>query len=154
MTIHKIRFYFLAVICLINGCASPKVSPSSVPEKFDTSRYYARSTDNIARQEISLDRTKLKSMLSRADSADRIRLVELFSGSNVTPRYRVLNFEPNGAYSLLGLKIGDVILAADNFIIKDPALFPKFVGLMSEAPSSTIHILRGGKELILSYTTS
>lgn len=144
----------LIAISIFCGCSVSKRTLDKEPVKFDSSRFYARTTDNIAKQPISIDRSKLKSLLSRADSADRIRLVELFSGSNVTPRYRVLNFEPNGAYSLLGLKIGDVILAADNFIIKDPALFPKFVGLMSETPSATIHILRGGKELLLTYSIS
>ncbi len=115
---------------------------------------FAQSVAHIPHKNISVSRADLKDAINRGPVAMRIRLVELFSGASSTPRYRVMGYDQLGPYKYLGLEVGDVILAANNLIMRQPSVFPDYVRLLSDTNNGTIHIIRKGQEYILAYTIS
>ncbi|MDZ4786461.1 MAG: hypothetical protein SGJ02_10335 [bacterium] len=125
-------------------------------EKFDPTRFYARTTEGVKTKHIKLNKVSLEKALGFANAATQIRLIELYGSLAPTPRYRVMGFDKMGIYDLLTLQKGDVILAADNFIIKDPALFPTFVNLFPKIlpvqKEVSLQVLRGREELLLVYS--
>jgi len=148
------RLISIAVFSIFLGCSHSSHTSALHPEKttFDPQKHYSSDLSATLKKEIVLDRTQVEKALARADAPLRIRMVEVFSGTKLSRRYRVMGFDKTGIYPLLGLKVGDVILAADNFIIQDPALFPKFIGLLPNESAATIHVFRAGKELLLVYS--
>ena len=54
-------------------------------------------------------------------------------------------------YGLIGLENGDVIVAANRYLIKNPAQFPAFVQLLASQNEATIEIRRGGEARLHKY---
>jgi type II secretory pathway component PulC len=55
-------------------------------------------------------------------------------------------------YQLLGFENADVIISAHGFVIRDPRVFPEYIGLLKGQPSGSIEIRRGGSSLLLAIT--
>lgn len=140
------------VICLtllvpIVGCSAKakKLSDNEI-----AAITYSADSSAIPRKEIQVDRQKFRDIVAQGPEVMNIRLVELFSGNNIPPRYRVMGYNKNGPYGYLGLQIGDVILAANNYIMRLPSMFPTYVRLLPEdSKNGSIHIVRHGQEMIL-----
>jgi hypothetical protein len=115
---------------------------------------YAASLDSYPKKEIAINRGEFKNILVKGPGVMRIRLIELFSGANTRPRYRVMGYDKMGPYEMLDIQPGDVLLAANNYVMMNPSLFPDFVRLLSDTNGGTVHILRHGRELILNYKIS
>jgi S1-C subfamily serine protease len=113
---------------------------------------FAQSVAHIPHKNLVISRADLKDAINRGPVAMRIRLVELFSGASSTPRYRVMAYDQLGPYKYLGLEVGDVILAANNMIMRQPSVFPDYVRLLSDTDKGSVHIVRKGQEFILAYT--
>ena len=66
--------------------------------------------------------------------------------------YRIFDISEHGVYSLLGLENSDIIVAANRYLIRNPAQFPAFVQLLANENNATIEIRRGGEARLLKYT--
>jgi hypothetical protein len=101
---------------------------------------------NIQRRDLKDALTKIKE--------NPIRLVPVFQSVSTTEsyEYRIFDINEFGVYSLLGLENADIIVAANRYLIKDPAQFPAFVQLLANENNATIEIRRGGEARLLKYT--
>jgi hypothetical protein len=115
---------------------------------------YAASLDAYPKKDVAIKRAEFKEILAKGPGVMRIRLIELFSGANSRPRYRVMGYDKTGPYQMLDVQVGDVILAANNYVMMNPRLFPDYVRLLSDTNSGTLHVIRHGRELILNYQIS
>lgn len=148
----KNLFLLLIVFTLLVGCGSTrKIGPRGELTSTGLPKYYSLNVDGVNKIEFDIKREELVRRLALADAVYKIRLVELYGAKEETPRYRVMGFDKSGVYGLLGLKEGDYILAASNFIIYTQELFPKFIELLPAEKEASIHVLRNGSELLLHY---
>jgi type II secretory pathway component PulC len=83
-----------------------------------------------------------------------IRLVPVFQSVSSTEsyEYRVFDIAVEGVYGLLGLENADIIVAANRYLIRNPAQFPAFVQLLAAENEATIEIRRGGEARLHKYT--
>lgn len=137
------------IVGLASGCSTFRSGGLSEKELI-----YAASLDGYPKKEIIINRSEFKGILAKGPGAMRIRLIELFSGANTRPRYRVMGYDKSGPYGMMDIQVGDIILAANNYVMMNPRLFPDYVRLLSDTNSGTVHIIRKGRELILSYQIS
>jgi len=136
----------LILVVALAGCSAKN---RRLTDQQIASVTYSVDTSSIPKKEITIDRRAFKDIISRGPEVMNIRLVELFAGTDVPPRYRVMAYNKNGPYEYLGLQVGDVILAANNYIMRQSSLFPTYVQLLSDTETGSIHIVRQGREVIL-----
>lgn len=147
------RFLVSLIAFIAVGCspASKNVSPRSSDDGLQ--RFYAKSVDHLPKIPINVKREELRQALDKGSRLNRIRVIELFEGGGERPpRYRLLGIKEGSAYRMLGLENADVVLAADNRIMYSSAIFPQFVSLLPGEKYATIHLVRGGKEMVFTYT--
>ena len=111
---------------------------------------------NLRPERVSLpvSRSELQTLLQDSTGINSIRLVEVFRANTESqpyPVYRIFGLQPGSAYELLGLKNTDILVAANDYIIRTPQLFVQYVRLLPREPEAFIEIERGGIPLIFAY---
>jgi type II secretory pathway component PulC len=83
-----------------------------------------------------------------------IRLVPVFQSVSSTDsyEYRVFDINQDGVYALLGLENADIIVAANRYLIRNPAQFPSFVQLLAAENEAQIEIRRDGEARLHKYS--
>lgn len=82
-----------------------------------------------------------------------LRLVPILKGETEKtpyPEYRVFGIKKGSPYSLLGLENADVLVAAEGFVVRDPATVPMYARLVLDQGRSQIEIRRGQEPILLS----
>ncbi len=86
----------------------------------------------------------------------RLRTVPVYKrGSTMEgaiPEYRLFELAPESPYTLLGLKTGDILMSADDWVIYDPRRFVAYVELLAQLNQGEIRIKRNGQEMLFKYT--
>ncbi len=88
-------------------------------------------------------------------SLNTIRLVEIFKGGSSKgspPEYRLFSIQPMGVYALLGIKNNDVLVAANEFVVRQPKQFLAFTELLQNEKSATIELRRQNNPILMRYT--
>ena len=101
----------------------------------------------------TIQRRDLQQAIARlADTP--IRLVPVYQtvSSTESYEYRVFDVTPDSVYALMGIENSDIIVAADRYLIKNPAQFPAFVRLLGSENEATIEIRRGGEARLMKYS--
>ena len=141
------RLFVVAVVGLMTGCAMVAPQPGDLTK--------TRPTDPRSEvKEIQVPRDEFTRRISQPESMNNIRLVRVYlksAADGEVPEYKIFNLQTGGPYSLLGLQNGDVLISAQNFVVRQPFQFVEFVKLMSGEPSPTIQIRRGVVPLELRY---
>ncbi len=101
----------------------------------------------------TLQRNQLRQSLTKIHE-NPIRLVPIFQSvsSIESYEYRVFDIAADSVYGLLGLENGDVIVAANRYLIRNPAQFPAFIQLLANENEATIELRRGGEARLHKYT--
>ncbi len=150
------RAFFNRVCCLsaalilsvvFQGCFNP--TPKS-PKFIDEVRPIQPALKIIS---YTIQRRDLQDALTKIRE-NPIRLVPVFQSVSSTEsyEYRVFDITIDGVYGLLGLENSDIIVAANRYLIKNPAQFPAFVQLLAGENEATIEIRRGGEARLHRYT--
>ncbi len=138
----------LSALLFLSGCSFLSSSSSSKKvAKF--SEYVPQSRARIS-QDISLSEEKLKSAINRSRSLPPVRFVPIFRkasdrGYGGIPEHRIFQVHPDSAFSLIGFKPGDILLAVHDYTIVSPdklTFYPE--GLLADR-SGTITVERAGK---------
>ncbi len=137
----------LAAAIGILGCFSPAVKS---PKFIEDVRPIAPALRTIS---YTIQRRDLQDALTRIRE-NPIRLVPVFQTVSAMEsfEYRVFDISRNSVYGLLGLENSDIIVAANRYLVKNPAQFPAFVQLLAGENEATIEIRRGGEARLHKYT--
>jgi type II secretory pathway component PulC len=137
----------LVVVLGFQGCFSPAVkSPKFIDEVRPIPPALRVITYTIQRRDLQGALTKI--------SENPIRLVPVFQtvSSVESYEYRIFDITRDSVYGLLGLENADIIVAANRYLVKNPAQFPAFVQLLARENEATIEIRRGGEARLHKYT--
>ena len=126
------------------------IKPSAVEPRFISDIRPVPPTHKVV--SYSIQRQDLRKALTRLRESP-IRLVPVFQSVSTTEsfEYRIFDIDGGGVYGLLGLENSDIIVAANEFLIKDPKQFPLFVQLLERENTATIEIRRNGEARLLKY---
>jgi type II secretory pathway component PulC len=131
----------------LSGCGASKVRQ---PKFIDDVRPIPPVLKVIS---YAIQRRDLQEALTRIKE-NPIRLVPVFQ--SVSPaesyEYKIFDIGQSGVYSLLGLENGDILVAANRYLIKSPPQFPAFVQLLANEKEATIEIRRGGESRLHKYS--
>lgn len=146
MQMTRAVFVLGVVAALISGCsgtASPPLLFSQQP-----------GGGHQKVEEISISKKKFISSLTQGDGVNDVRLVEVYRRERKQfPQYRIFDIRKGSPYQLLGLEDGDIILAADDHIIYEPAGFRTFVvQYLRSRPTASLTVSRGGVTALRRYT--
>ena len=136
-----------AVVLLSQGC-SPSITRE--PKFIDDVRPIPPSLKVVS---YTIQRNQLRASLTKIRE-NPIRLVPIFQSvsSSESYEYRVFDIAADSVYGLIGLENGDVIVAANRYLIRNPAQFPAFVQLLANQNEATIELRRGGEARLHRYT--
>lgn len=138
---------FSGVMLALSGCGptAPKA-----PRFIDDVRPIPPSLKVIS---YTIQRRSLQDALTRIRE-NPIRLVPVFQSVSSTDsyEYRVFDINQDGVYALLGLENADIIVAANRYLIRNPAQFPSFVQLLAAENEAQIEIRRDGEARLHKYS--
>jgi len=137
----------LAAVLLSQGCGT---TITHEPKFIDDVRPIPPSLKVVS---YTIQRSQLRASLTKIRE-NPIRLVPIFQSvsSSESYEYRVFDIAADSVYGLIGLENGDVIVAANRYLIKNPAQFPAFVQLLGNQNEATIELRRGGEARLQRYT--
>lgn len=143
----------VSVVCVVVsllsvlGCGATKARE---PKFIDEIRPITPSLKVIS---YTIQRRDLQDALTKIKE-NPIRLVPVYQSVSSTEsyEYRIFDINQSGVYSLLGLENSDIIVAANRYLIKNPAQFPAFIQLLGSENEATIEIRRGGEARLLRYS--
>jgi type II secretory pathway component PulC len=135
------------VALLFQGCVSAGVKS---PKFIEDVRPILPSLKVIS---YTIQRRDLQDTLTKIRE-NPIRLVPVFQtvSSTESYEYRIFDITRSSVYGLLGLENSDIIVAANRYLIKNPAQFPAFVQLLANENEATIEIRRGGEARLHKYS--
>ncbi|MDC0358366.1 PDZ domain-containing protein [Oligoflexia bacterium] len=114
----------------------------------------AAPTDLLVR-EVTLKQSKLADSIKTGNAVDKIRLVQVFQRvseqQDEYPAYRMFGIVPGGPYQLLGLRNGDVLIAANDWVLFEPQKFKQYVFLLQKEQAAQIEIQREGRPILFKY---
>lgn len=134
------------LVVFVGGCATQR---SREPKFIEDIRSIAPSLKVIS---YTIQRRDLQEAMIRIRE-NPVRLVPVYQSVSTTEsyEYRIFDVGESSVYSLLGLENSDIIVAADRYLIKNPAQFPAFVQLLVNENEASIEIRRGGEARLLKY---
>jgi len=142
--------YLLISLCVTSliACA-PRARSQSEENRVDKLRaapVVAQVKPRQIDKEIYARAVQSKELLSS------LRLVPILKGETEKmpyPEYRVFGIKKGSPYSLLGLENADVLVAAEGFVVRDPATVPVYARLVLDQGRSQLEIRRGQEPILL-----
>lgn len=148
-----IRMVILAVLCVsFVSCSTFRGSSRNT----SGARFEDVVGKNFEREEVNITiaRTLLQERFQEKELREALRVVKVFRRGKTRPfpEYRLFDVRKGSPYDLLGLKSGDIVLAADGWIVFGPEKVAKYAELLQFANTGSFVIDRDGKliELLLS----
>lgn len=140
-------FLLLGALLLLSGCAlfQPSVDKDSKGVRYSESI----SIDPSLVEEKTLDREEYNEAFASPNAINKARLIQVFSRRPGAPEYRVFDVRQGDPFYQLGLREGDVLLAANDFLIFDIDRFRAFVNLARAANATELLVRRKGKVVLL-----
>ena len=95
-----------------------------------------------------------KEHLNRGSDLNRARLIEIFSRNQTNETYQEFRFfdiQKGSVYWLLGMRTGDVLLSANEFVVPNAQTFWQYLNLLQFEEQAQIEILRSGKPFLFKY---
>jgi len=130
----------IGVLSMTSGCAlSSKHGAQKLSE-------VAPQDPTLVVQTIKVSREKLRAATERVAEIQRARIVEVYHRNQEymaqPPEYRLFELPNSSAWEMLGLRNGDVILAANDYLIPEPAILREYVRLLPGEPKAFIDLRR------------
>lgn len=125
--------FFAFCILVISSCSTNKRDGSGAI-RIDDIRGHKDS--GMVTVSMALDRMKYRQSLINTE-VNSVRIVEIFQRlakieSRNYPMYRIFDVRPGATYEMLGLKNGDVIVAASGYVIQDSRQFKHYVNVLEK----------------------
>ena len=109
------------VCCLLAGC--------SMGKNLSAVRFSEQGGVGTQRvEDVQVSRKKFQSALTQGAGVNDVRLVEIFRREGQPfPQYHLFDIRKGGPYELLKLEDGDILLAANDYVVYEPTGFRTYV---------------------------
>ena len=151
---NRATLLLLVVVVLFSACSSMSSGLGGDATKVDSLRGappFDRRTVNIPVQ-----REEYRKALEMEGSVNDARLVQIFHRGKAEEEfkeYRLLDVRPGSVYDILQLRQADVVVAADGYVVPNPAMFWNYLRLISRfEEGASIEIRRGGAPILMQYS--
>ncbi len=107
--------------------------------------------------EKSIPRRSYIQALEGSRGSGNLRIVPLVVAAHqapASPEFRIFNVRKGGVGEILGLDNADVLVAAHDYVIRDPYQFYAYLQALAGETTSQIEIRRDGKPLLMKYSFS
>lgn len=134
---------------LLVGCVPPKASE---PIAISSVRPVPEGIKTV---DMTVPRSKLLGALEGTGSTNQLRVIPVAIGSAqvaVAPEYKLFNVRPDGVGGLLGLQERDILVAANDYVIKYPGQFILYLSALRNEKTAQIEIRRGERPYLFRYT--
>jgi hypothetical protein len=143
------RVLYLGCIVLLANCETSPPKPEMIWSK-------ARpEVAGLAVTEVKIPKVVYQASLADQSLLNRMRPIPIYAGtdssSSSIPEYRLFDIVPGSPAYTLGLRTGDVLLAANDFIIYEPAVFAQYLTLLGTVNTATINIRRNETPIMFKY---
>ncbi len=134
MCIRKlINIVFCIVLLSLVSCATTKKEGVGAIKINDIR---GNQDSGMVTVKMAIDRMRYRQSLINTE-VNSVRIVEIFQRlakieSRNYPMYRIFDVKPGATYDLLGLKNGDVIVAASGYVIQDSRQFKHYVNVLEK----------------------
>jgi type II secretory pathway component PulC len=107
-------------------------------------------------KQMTLSAEALLEALAKGNQINRIRIVPIFYRSSQIgesyPEYRLFEIQNGSIYERVGLRNGDVLVAADDYVVFTPDQFREYMRVFPRLENPSMEITRDGKPLLFKYT--
>lgn len=148
---HLLRLVFLSSLSAVLGC-SALASSSGTPTKISSLRPVPEGIQEMSK---TLSRVAYTRALEGSRGAGNLRIVPLVVAANQapsSPEYRIFNVKKGSVGEFLGLQNADVLIAAHEYVIRDPGQFYAYLQALVAQGESQIEIRRDTKPILIKYT--
>lgn len=111
--------------------------------------------DGVKEVPLVIKRSALSTALEASSGTQNLRLVPLLvraSQGDVPAEYRIFDIRPGSVGALLGLSNADILVSANDYIVRAPSQFYMYLQALKGEKSAQIEVRRAGKPLLLKYT--
>jgi len=147
---------FVGLVLLASTACSSKLPPPKglqEPVKLEAIRGYNPDPQVV---EIEVNRQEYIDAVREPGMLSNIRLIRVFSHQSTTvgdaPEYRVFDIQPGSPYWLLGLRVGDVLVAVEGWVLIDPERFAPYVKMLQVENGTELEVRREDHPLLLRVT--
>ncbi len=162
MTTFKALHITVAIIIAIScsGCAGLGRGGSSANSSEETRKISVLRNQEYLEgtkfEKFIISRKKLRESFQKPEALTRARIIQTASRSGELgsefPEYRLFSIIAGDPYALLGLKNGDVLIAANDYLLANPDVFRRYVALLGGEEQARVEVRRGGQPLVLQYS--
>ncbi|MCO6430221.1 MAG: hypothetical protein J5J00_05120 [Deltaproteobacteria bacterium] len=141
-------FFLVLLAAVAGGCHKRAALPTEIAK-------IRGVPPNIKTVEMTISRQTYRDTLKQPDKLTRMRVIPLVARAeeaSAVPEYRLFSIYEGSPAELLGLQNADVLVAANGFIIYEPAKFKAYLALLQNESQATIEVRRSGQPLLLKYT--
>lgn len=144
--------FFLVLFFLAPGCS---IAPSnSTPRKISEVR---PTPTGLQRMNFTISRDRLTNALESSRGSGNLRVVPIVTSAAqapATPEYRLFNIRQGSVGALLGLQNADVLIAANEYVVRDPRQFYGYLEALRTESSALIEVRRDNQPILMQYTFS
>lgn len=138
------------ILFSFTGCSLFNSSQSSTGGGVKLSQVASTSKLKVIKREI--DRKAFARTLEEPQSLTALRIVAVYRRSNrQVPEYHLFQIQPGDPYHQLGLRNGDILRAANDWLLFDSERFRTYVDILQYANSGFIDIYRKGRPIQYQY---
>ena len=140
---------FLLILFIVTGCT---VFSSNKAISIKAIRPIAPS--DLKQASITINRQEYVRAVQAEGSAPRLRVIAIMPGQAsmaAIQEYRIFGVTPGSAAALLGLRNSDILVAANEYIVRAPGQFYTFLQFMETVPEASIEIRRNRTPIIIKF---
>lgn len=157
-----LRVCFLVILMLlVAGCSSGLFRAEKASAGVQLSDVRAELPRDLVVKKVTIKKDEFEATFKTTRTSsrelrgplDKIRIVTIFKrSSNPYPEYHLFNIWPHSPYAALGLRDGDILVAANDWVVFNSDKFKQYISLLRNEDDATIEIRRRGRPMLYKYT--
>lgn len=139
---------FVFGLCFLTACSVTKPMEAV---RISTVRQAPADLQTIS---LTIKRSDYARALESSRGAANVRVIPMVvsaAQAPSSPEYRIFNVRKGSVGELIGLENSDVLVAAHDFVIQNPAQFYNYLMAVQSEKRSQIEVRRGNKPLLISF---
>jgi hypothetical protein len=141
MKTSLVSLLLLLNVLNLGACSVPKSKTEKPGVKF-SEVYGPVKPSRTLNREVAL--ADFKTSLGTGRGVHGARFIEVFRSEGGPPEWRIFDVHPGDPYGLIGVEDGDILVAANDWMIFDPQRFRAYVELLPSGFDASIFLRRAG----------
>lgn len=150
-----LNIVLLCILCFFSACSMNSRFLSGKGGDGVKLSEYRIADPKLQTKKLAISRARFRQSLAKPNALGRLRMVKVFKRASEQslpyPIYRLFGISKGDPYFLLGLRSGDILVAANDWVIFDPARFTQYVYLLQGEKTAQIEIERMGQSMLFEY---